>query len=185
MDHEEASGFVWTEISVYTDGMKRTVLPKILILLIVSTGFAADGPDFTGQILDVSFNDLLSGNEFTTADPDTGRIGTLIVFWSTKCGPCLSEIPELNALYTEWGPQGLEIVGFPQDLRPEDVIIISGRFGISWPQNMESGWPFEKPTAVAWLIDHTPSFMLLDSSGVILEDGFSNPAEVIEKYFHR
>lgn len=178
-------GFEWTAKPIYSTNMKRSISAIILLLLITYAGFAADVPDFTRQILEVNFNDLLSGNEFNTADPDNGRLGTLIVFWTTKCGPCLREIPELNALYTEWGPLGLEIMGFPQDERPEDVLSISSGFGISWPQNLESGRPFEKPTALAWQIDHTPSFILLDSSGVILDHGFSDPAEALEKHFHQ
>lgn len=164
--------------------IKRATSFSIFLLLIACTGFAADGPDFTGQLMDFRFNDLLSGREYTSSNSGEGRLGTLIVFWSINCGPCLREIPELNSLYSEWGPQGLEIMGFPQDERPEEILSLCRRFGITWPQNLESGRPFEKPTAAAWEIVHTPSFVLLDSSGLIIEYGFSNPAEVIEKHFH-
>ena len=39
----------------------------------------------------------------------------LIDFWATWCVPCVQEIPELNALYTERRDQGLAIVGLAVD----------------------------------------------------------------------
>ncbi|MBX7219487.1 MAG: TlpA family protein disulfide reductase [Blastocatellia bacterium] len=45
----------------------------------------------------------------------------LVNFWATWCGPCVSELPELNALQKEFNPQGFEIVGISMDDDAETV----------------------------------------------------------------
>ena len=39
----------------------------------------------------------------------------LLNFWATWCPPCRREIPMLNSLQDEYGPQGLQIVGIAID----------------------------------------------------------------------
>lgn len=41
---------------------------------------------------------------------------TLINVWATFCGPCLSEMPELGELSTEYKDKGLQIVGVVADV---------------------------------------------------------------------
>lgn len=167
--------------------MKYRIAFFIALISLTSPSFlsAENGPsgDFIGRTLDLVFHDLLSGEEIRTITGDEGRVGTLVVFWSISCGPCLREIPDLNSLYADWKHRGLEIIGLPQDERPEQVLNLCQSFGITWPQLVESGRPFEKPTAAQWHITRTPSFILLDSSGVVLDYGFENPARTVRRNF--
>lgn len=39
----------------------------------------------------------------------------LVVFWATWCAPCLSEIPILNELQKELGPNGFQVIGINID----------------------------------------------------------------------
>ncbi|TAK51272.1 MAG: TlpA family protein disulfide reductase [Gammaproteobacteria bacterium] len=45
----------------------------------------------------------------------------IINFWATWCAPCRREIPMLNGLAQEFGPQGFEVIGIAVDFR-EDVL---------------------------------------------------------------
>jgi len=164
---------------------------EILLILFLSSAMVLpaekpDNPDYSGRSFILTFNDLLSGREVSTVDTPGGNshlLGTLIVFWSINCSPCLREIPELNAIYSEWQPKGLEIIGIPQDERPEKVIDLCRRFRITWPQFMESGPPFEKPLTAEWLISQTPFFLLLDARGRVIANNFYRPSEVVEQFF--
>ena len=39
----------------------------------------------------------------------------LLDFWATWCGPCKFEIPGFIELYTQYGSQGLQVLGFAVD----------------------------------------------------------------------
>lgn len=39
----------------------------------------------------------------------------LLNFWATWCPPCREEIPMLNALQTQWGGQGVQVIGVALD----------------------------------------------------------------------
>lgn len=49
------------------------------------------------------------GYAFTLAEA-TGDV-VLIDFWGTWCAPCLTAIDDVEALHTQYGPQGLRVVG--------------------------------------------------------------------------
>ena len=58
-------------------------------------------PDFT-------LRDL-KGNQVSLSDFRGQPV--VLNFWATWCGPCLTEIPHLEALYTKYKNQGLVIIG--------------------------------------------------------------------------
>ncbi|MBD0373977.1 MAG: redoxin domain-containing protein, partial [Pyrinomonadaceae bacterium] len=75
------------------------------------SGFAA-APDFALNKLD--------GPELRLSEL-RGRV-VMLNFWATWCGPCRTEIPELNAMQKELQDQGLTIVGVSWDDTREGVL---------------------------------------------------------------
>jgi thiol-disulfide isomerase/thioredoxin len=74
---------------------------------------------FTSQIPDFEAN-ALDGRTWRLSDL-TGKV-TLIDIWSTNCGPCRKEHPELQALYNESSlTRGLQILTFALDDDPARV----------------------------------------------------------------
>jgi thiol-disulfide isomerase/thioredoxin len=59
-------------------------------------------------LLDLKLKDL-SGKPFDS-DKLKGKI-LVVDFWAVWCGPCVSEIPELNELQKEYANKGVQVVG--------------------------------------------------------------------------
>ena len=50
------------------------------------------------------------------------RTALIINFWATWCAPCRAEIPQLNEIYHEYKPRGIDIVGVSLDsIRPKKI----------------------------------------------------------------
>lgn len=71
----------------------------------VSVGMEA--PPITGKTLDSA------ARQKSLADYK-GKV-VLLNIWATWCGPCREEMPSMEKLYKEFGPQGLEIVAVSVD----------------------------------------------------------------------
>ncbi len=66
----------------------------------------ATAPDFSA--IDLATGDTVSLRDYR------GQV-TLVNVWATWCGPCREEIPTLQELYRELGPQGLRIAAVSID----------------------------------------------------------------------
>ncbi len=53
--------------------------------------------------------------QFIGAAPDTANKLLLIDFWATHCAPCVTSIPEVNALHDKFAPKGLLIIGLSDE----------------------------------------------------------------------
>ncbi len=90
----------------------------------------------------------------------------LVNFWATWCGPCVSELPELNAISKEFGPRGLKMVGISVD--DSDKIVRNFLKGtkIAYPVAMATESTlasFSKRSAI-------PQTYLIDRKGVIRKE---------------
>lgn len=57
----------------------------------------------------------------------------VVNYWAEWCGPCRTEIPELNALAKQWEEKGVTVVGVNFDaLRGEELKKASEALGISF-----------------------------------------------------
>ncbi len=56
----------------------------------------------------------------------------VVNFWATWCPPCVEEMPELSALYSERSPLGLKMIGIGID-SPTRIADFSARTPVSYP----------------------------------------------------
>jgi peroxiredoxin len=78
--------------------------------------------------------------EFQLADRD-GKMRSLadwsgksliVNFWATWCAPCRREIPLLEKLQVQYGPQGFQVIGIAADYR-DKVLAYADQIGIKYP----------------------------------------------------
>ncbi len=75
------------------------------ILFVVSCAPAC--PDIGDKAKDFTLK-TPGGGEASLSDYK-GKL-VMVNFWSTRCGPCVSEMPHLQDIYNEWTPQKLAIL---------------------------------------------------------------------------
>jgi thiol-disulfide isomerase/thioredoxin len=81
-------------------------------------------PDFTLESLD--------GKNIKLSDFH-GK-GVLLNFWATYCGPCKIEMPWFVELQSQYGPQGLQIIGVAMDdASKEDIAKFAKDMGVNYP----------------------------------------------------
>lgn len=97
-------------IAVLTAG---AVLGVKLAPAIFPVEVGSKAPDFTAT-------DLSSGRVKTLADY-RGQV-VLLNVWATWCQPCRVEMPSMERLYQEFGPQGLKVVAVSIDEGGADVV---------------------------------------------------------------
>ncbi len=74
----------------------------------------------------------LDGNE-VNSDDFRGKV-LLLNFWATWCGPCISEIPELNEIYETYKDKGFELLAIAsQSGSAETIERFAERMKIEYP----------------------------------------------------
>ena len=118
---------------------------------------------------------------------------TMINFWGTFCGPCISEMPELGEIERKYKDKGFEIVGLTTDVADlngnydesviEDARAIIEDTGITYPVLVG---PAQLMVDIG--LQYVPTTYFLDSEGNVLgspEIGSKTSAEwedVINRY---
>ena len=92
----------------------------------------------------------------------------LLDYWATWCGPCVDEMPAVQAIYKQYHSQGLEIVGISLDAdasrkRLQDFLT---ERHIPWPQ-LYDGKGFKSPLAETYQIQAIPCNVLIGRDGKI------------------
>ena len=78
----------------------------------------------------------MNGKAWTLKDLK-GKV-VMLNFWATWCPPCRKEMPDLEALYKQFEPQGLVILGISDD-DPEKVREFVQKQGTTYPVLLDAG----------------------------------------------
>ncbi len=95
----------------------------------------------------------------------------IIDFWATWCGPCMQEMPHVQALYATYHPQGLEILGVSLDQeRPKLEQVVAAR-KIAWPMVFDGqAWDGAFPRACR--VTSIPHAFLIAKDGTLVGKEF-------------
>jgi len=88
--------------------------------------------------------------------------------WSTKCGPCVSFLPELAKIHRRYDSKGLEVVGLETGGSDKDAIV-------KLCKSARVEYPIMKGGRVPVRINRIPHACVYDSSGKLVWEG--NPHE--------
>jgi thiol-disulfide isomerase/thioredoxin len=142
---------------------------------------------------EVGFLDALElpavGPERNSAAELSGRV-VLVSFFATWCFPCVAELPTLEALQRDYGPQGFQVVAVGMDLEGEKVLVpFAEYYSLRYPvlvadKDIRSG------TSVFGFIAALPTSFILDRRGHVVSAwqgvaGHEELAKVIEKTLKR
>lgn len=95
---------------------------------------------------------------------------TIVDFWASWCAPCMREVPNLVALYEQYGGKGLGIVGVSLDSNEQDWKAAIDQKGMTWTQYSElKGWEDHGVQTLG--IDGIPFTIVVDSAGTVLTTG--------------
>ncbi len=95
----------------------------------------------------------------------------LLNIWATWCGPCRDEMPSMERLYKEFGPQGLEIVAVSVDDpgTEETIREFVKKYGITFEILHDP----EKKTAQKYQVTGYPESFIIGKEGTIRRKVFA------------
>ena len=132
----------------------QAVANKIKNSLKVGTTF----PDFSEKDL--------AGKSLSIANYK-GKI-VMIDFWATWCGPCVGELPNVQAVYKKYHSQGFEIIGVSLDKDKSALDnFLKKNTTMTWQQFFDgNGW--QNKLSTKYGINSIPAIYLLDGEGKII-----------------
>ncbi|MBP5538806.1 MAG: TlpA family protein disulfide reductase [Bacteroidales bacterium] len=93
----------------------------------------------------------------------------LVDFWASWCPPCRGEVPNLKAVYDEFGGDNFEIVSVAVWDKAVDSFEAIAEEGMTWTQIVCSAKTNQVPTRV-YGIEGIPYIILIDPDGKVVGD---------------
>jgi len=130
---------------------------------------AADNPMFTAAMARIEAEDRRRAQADFTLPDLRGKVWTLrdlrgkvvlVNFWATWCPPCRKEMPDLNALYKQFGKRGLVILAISDEEAGKVKPFIAER-KIAYPILLDPGRKVQGALAVEGI----PKSFLYDREG--------------------
>ena len=119
----------------------------------------------------------LDGNIVRFSDYADAKV-LMINFWEPWCQPCLSEMPDLENLWSQYKDRGLVILGvFTSTGMDEDIRAVQTQYGISYP--LLRG---EDERLLALQTDYVPTTVFVNADGRILTQEPIIGAKSLEEY---
>jgi peroxiredoxin len=104
-----------------------------------------------------------TGETVTSAD----YLGNVLVvnFWYAGCAPCRAEAPDLEQVYTETSPQGVNFLGVNVRDQAATAVSFNERFGITFPSIMDQDGKAQLAFSSQVPPNAVPTTLILDAQG--------------------
>ena len=111
--------------------------------------------------LAIPLSGTIRGGEKSSLSELRGKT-VVLVFWASWCGPCMSEIPHLNALVEEYG-EDLKVLGINMGENEAMVYMTQKQKGMAYESLMDP----KGEIASAWRVRKLPLMLVVDTEGRI------------------
>ena len=98
---------------------------------------------------------------------------TVLVFWASWCGPCIKEVPHLNAIVEAYGNR-VEVMGINMGEELSTVVETQDRTSMRYATLVDE----QKRLANAWRVRRLPLLIVVDSEGRIRLRGSASEQEL-------
>jgi thiol-disulfide isomerase/thioredoxin len=88
----------------------------------------------------------------------------LIDYWATYCKPCRKGFPEIQALASEYGDEGLVVIAISQDTDPRLVAEFVAEMGVSFPVAWDEA---QESKTAPMRVSSVPTKLIVDRAGVV------------------
>jgi len=153
----------------FSDSLKNTLTGKTLRGKLIAESILAEGSRFPYiSSVDKKYKKL-DTNYFKKSKY------TLVDFWYSHCGICISQFPDLNVLYTKYNSAGFNIISITTDVTKyrENWLLQIKLHKPLWAQY----WDINGKETAKLSINAFPTNFLLDGTGRIIKRDLS-PAEL-------
>ena len=91
-----------------------------------------------------------------------GRM-VIVNFWATWCGPCIAEMPSLQALTTKMGTKNVALIGVNFHESPQKIRDFQAKYNVKFPL-LRDAW---QEASAAWKVAVLPTTFIVDSNGTL------------------
>lgn len=162
--------------------MKRFLILIAALCLLMLTACGQAAPEASPDAAEASDSGQTAGilSSFSTTDLDGNSVDqsvfadhklTMVNIWATFCGPCISEMPELGTLASEYADKGLQIVGLVSDVTDSDGNLDEKQLSLARDIVAETGAnythivPGEGLNGLLSQVSGVPTTLFVDSEG--------------------
>ncbi|MCH2133487.1 MAG: redoxin domain-containing protein [Phycisphaerales bacterium] len=94
-----------------------------------------------------------------------GRV-LLVEFWASWCKPCLRQMHHVVAVYRQYHPKGLDVLGVNLDEQPDRMQAAMDGLGMTWPQ-YNDGRKWDNALVKDFDVHRIPFAILVDQEGIV------------------
>lgn len=162
--------------------MKKFLILIAALCLLMLTACGQAAPEASPDAEEASDSGQTAGilSSFSTTDLDGNSVDqsvfadhklTMVNIWATFCGPCISEMPELGTLASEYADKGLQIVGLVSDVTDSDGNLDEKQLSLARDIVAETGAnythivPGEGLNGLLSQVSGVPTTLFVDSEG--------------------
>jgi thiol-disulfide isomerase/thioredoxin len=128
----------------------------------------ARGLDLPGQTLEIK-GTTVDGKPFDLTEL-RGKI-VLIDFFTTWCGPCRAELPNVRSTYERYHDRGFEVVTISLDDDRDALNNFLKAEAVPWTMLYDGPWS-DNPNAIYYGVSGVPDLILIDKQGKVVSNGW-------------